>query len=143
MDELEEKYNDIVAELKTDWKSGCIDDYKHILVGGWYVSTSKGDIFKSCGWEQPGSNEYYPEYDYISILDDNHNYETVSEIDVFEGCDTSDTDYIHYQETGEVNDSVYDYFSNEYPVYCKEFDDVVAELLEMIDSDMNIKLTGR
>lgn len=42
--ELEEKYNYIVEKLKKEWKTGCIDDYKRILTGGFDVNTDVGNI---------------------------------------------------------------------------------------------------
>lgn len=135
LDELEEKYNDIVNTLEEKWKTGCVNDYRYLLTGGFHVKVETGRILKSVGWERMNSNEYYPGYSYISILDNNYKYETTSESDLFIGCEKDDPEYIHYLETGEVSDFMLDCMLSEYPVYFKEFDDVVTEIVEIVGNN--------
>jgi hypothetical protein len=133
--ELEEKYNYIVEKLKEEWKTGCIDDYKRILTGGFDVNTEAGNIVISVGWEQPNNNEYYPGYEHISILDNDYNYETTSESDVFIGCEQDDPDYLYYLETGKISDIMYECAVLECPIRCKDFDDVVTEIVGILKDD--------
>lgn len=134
LDELEEMYNDIVTTLEEKWKTGCVSDYKYILTGGFDVNVETGHISKSVGWERLNKNEYYPSYSYISIIDNEYKYETTYESDVFEGCEKDDPEYLHYLETGEISDFMLECMVFEYPIYVKDFNDVIIEILEIVEN---------
>lgn len=66
---------------------------------------------------------------------EDYSYTTISEAEVFANSSENDPNYIHYQETGKINDIMIACAIEDNPLEFKDFNDVISEILDLFDDD--------